>query len=101
MTSPYIRAAQKYPHIREQALERLNHRPDHAGRPEWIVEDDRPDKPAKPPGRPDTIDVAVIERARNEQGQFVGDDPTTPDVDEAWVEVTESTTPPSRGRRPS
>lgn len=24
-------------------------------------------------------------RARNELGQFVADDPATPDVDEAWV----------------
>lgn len=26
-------------------------------------------------------------RARNELGQFVGDDPTTPDINEAWVEA--------------
>ena len=26
-------------------------------------------------------------RARDAQGQFVADDPATPDVDEAWVEV--------------
>lgn len=29
---------------------------------------------------------AVAERARNELGQFVADDPATPDVNEAWVE---------------
>jgi hypothetical protein len=28
-------------------------------------------------------------RARNELGQFIGDDPTTPNVNEAWVEVTD------------
>ena len=27
------------------------------------------------------------ERARDEQGRFIADDPSTPDVDEAWVEV--------------
>lgn len=26
-------------------------------------------------------------RARDERGQFVADDPRTPDVNEAWVEV--------------
>lgn len=26
-------------------------------------------------------------RARDEEGKFLGDDPATPDVDEAWVEV--------------
>ena len=25
-------------------------------------------------------------RARNEKGQLIGDDPSTPDVNEAWVE---------------
>ena len=35
----------------------------------------------------DVVDVAVIERARNEKGHFIADDPATPDVNEAWVEV--------------
>jgi hypothetical protein len=39
MTNPYIRAAQKFPHIREQALERAGKRPEWAGRP------------GKPPGK--------------------------------------------------
>ena len=26
-------------------------------------------------------------RARDEEGKYLGDDPATPDVDEAWVEV--------------
>lgn len=26
-------------------------------------------------------------RARDEQGRFVGDDPTTPDVNEAWTDA--------------
>jgi hypothetical protein len=29
----------------------------------------------------------VLLRARNDLGQYVGDDPETPDVNEAWVEV--------------
>ena len=28
----------------------------------------------------------VLVRARNDLGQFVGDDPSTPDINEAWVE---------------
>ena len=28
-----------------------------------------------------------LERARDEMGRFIADDPSTPDVDEAWVEV--------------
>lgn len=31
--------------------------------------------------------IKVIERARDELGQFISDDPSTPDVNEAWVEV--------------
>ena len=34
----------------------------------------------------DTETVRV--RARNEKGQLVGDDPSTPDVNEAWVVKT-------------
>ena len=30
-------------------------------------------------------------RAKNEQGQFVGDNPSTPDVNEAWVETPSET----------
>lgn len=32
-----------------------------------------------------------LERARDEQGRFVGDDPATPAVNEAWVEVSDGT----------
>lgn len=32
--------------------------------------------------------VAQLERARNADGTFAADDPTTPDVDEAWVAPT-------------
>jgi hypothetical protein len=31
-------------------------------------------------------------RARNDLGQYVGDDPATPAVDEAWVAVDNDTT---------
>jgi hypothetical protein len=36
----------------------------------------------------EVVDVAVVERARDDQGRFIEDDPTTPDIDEAWVEVS-------------
>ena len=35
----------------------------------------------------EVVDVAMIKRARDAQGQFIADDPATPDADEAWVEV--------------
>ena len=34
----------------------------------------------------------LLVRARNELGQYVGDDPSTPDVDEAWVAVEDNDT---------
>jgi hypothetical protein len=89
MTNPYLRAAQRHAHIRQQALERLNQRP---ARYEWIAEDERP---ATPPSSPATIDVAVIKRARDERGQFIPDDPSTPDINEAWQIVPELGKPPS------
>jgi hypothetical protein len=39
-----------------------------------------PSNPSQPPRR----------RARNSKGKFLGDDPSTPDVNEAWVEATDS-----------
>ena len=30
----------------------------------------------------------TLVRARNADGTYMADDPSTPDVDEAWVEVT-------------
>jgi hypothetical protein len=62
MTSPYLRAAAR---LRAQAALKLQARLDE-----------------------EVIDVAVIERARDDQGRFIEDDPSTPDVDEAWVEVS-------------
>jgi hypothetical protein len=62
MTSPYLRAAAR---LRAQAALKLQARLDE-----------------------EVLDVAVIERARDANGQFIPDDPSTPDVDEAWVEVS-------------
>lgn len=39
------------------------------------------------PSEPGAADDTVLIRARNEQGQYVGDNPETPTTDEAWVEV--------------
>jgi hypothetical protein len=61
MNNPYLRAAAR---LRAQAALKLQARLDE-----------------------EVIDVAVIERARDANGQFIPDDPSTPDVDEAWVEV--------------
>jgi hypothetical protein len=66
MTSPYLRAAAR---LRAQAALKLQARLDEA--------------PIE------VVDVAVIKRARDTNGQFIPDDPTTPDVDEAWVEVSQ------------
>jgi hypothetical protein len=62
-TSPYLRAAAR---LRAQAALKLQARLDEA--------------PIE------VIDVAVVERARDANGQFIPDDPSTPDVDEAWVQ---------------
>ena len=62
--NPYLRAAAR---LRAQAALKLQARLDEA--------------PIE------VLDVAVIERARDANGQFIPDDPATPDVDEAWVKV--------------
>ena len=67
MTNPYLRAADR---LRKEAQLKLQARL------------------AKEAGA-DVVDVAVIERARNEKGHFIADDPATPDVSEAWVEVSQ------------
>jgi hypothetical protein len=68
MNNPYLRAAAR---LRAQAALKLQARLDEA--------------PIE------VVDVAVVERARDANGQFIPDDPSTPDVDEAWVKVTEVT----------
>lgn len=67
-TNPYIRAAEKSFELREKALEALEKRQQE---------------------QTEVIDGILLERARDEQGRFIPDDPTTADVNEAWVEVTE------------
>jgi hypothetical protein len=62
MNNPYLRAAAR---LRAQAALKLQARLDE-----------------------EVIDVAVVERARDANGQFIPDDPSTPDVDEAWAEVS-------------
>jgi hypothetical protein len=62
-TSPYLRAAAR---LRAEAALKLEQRLD-----EEAIE---------------VVDVAVVERARDANGQFIPDDPSTPDVDEAWVQ---------------
>lgn len=64
--SPYLRAAAR---LRAQAALKLQARLDEA--------------PIE------VVDVAVVERAHYANGQFIPDDPSTPDVDEAWVEVSQ------------
>ena len=62
MNNPYLRAAAR---LRAQAALKLQARLDEA--------------PIE------VVDVAVIKRARDANGQFIPDDPSTPDIDEAWV----------------
>jgi hypothetical protein len=87
--NPYLRAAQKFPAIRQQAAERLSKRPDHAGRPiiPEVVED-RPQPPATLGRKPEPAqDAVVVRRAKDSKGRFKADDPTTPG-DEAWEELS-------------
>ena len=63
MTSPYLRAAAR---LRAEAELKLQSR---------LIED----------AAIEVVDVAVVERARDDQGRFIEDDPSTPDVDEALV----------------
>lgn len=55
--NPYIRAAKKYPELKEKAITALQNRQQEA--PQLV-------------------------RARDENGRFIADDPNTPE-DEAWV----------------
>lgn len=65
MTNPYIRAAKAIPAIKEEATVKLEQR---------LQED------------AEIIDGILMERARDEQGRFIADDPSTPE-NEAWREV--------------
>ncbi len=86
--NPYLRAAQKFPALRQQAAERLSKRPGH-GRPiiPEVVED-RPLPPATLGRKPEPAqDAVVVRRAKDSKGRFKADDPTTPE-DEAWEELS-------------
>jgi hypothetical protein len=70
--NPYIRSAARNEALRLKALEKLQARQAEVAPAELL-------EPIE------TVDVQVIERARDpETGQFLADDPTTPDVNEAW-----------------
>jgi hypothetical protein len=74
--NPYLRAAANSEALRLHAAEKLQARQAEAA-------------PAEPLEPIETVDVQVIERARDpETGQFLADDPTTPDVNEAWEIVS-------------
>ena len=63
MTSPYLRAAARLlAHAELKLQQRLAE--------ESAIE---------------VVDVAVDERARDDQGRFIEDDPSTPDIDEDWI----------------
>lgn len=59
MTNPYLRAAAKHEHVRQQLVERASKRPEFAGKPEKLqklkaemakpVKPEPPEKPIKPP----------------------------------------------------
>lgn len=60
--NPYLRAAEHCPEIRAQAVAALEER------------------------RSEAPDGDLMERARDEEGRFIGDDPATPE-NEAWRQV--------------
>ena len=68
-TNPYLRAAERFPELKEKALEAL-------------------EKRQREQAETEVIDGVLMKRARDEQGRFIADDPTTPE-NEAWVEVGE------------
>ena len=64
MTSPYLRAAAR---LRAQAALKLEQR---LGEEVAAIE---------------VVDVAVAVRARDDQGRFIEAEPSTPEIDEAWI----------------
>tara|TARA_A200000159_G_scaffold49797_1_gene45993 strand:- start:310 stop:708 length:399 start_codon:yes stop_codon:yes gene_type:complete len=75
---------------------------------EWAIEikDDAPEEVGEPVKmEEDTSEEEEPKRARNEKGHYVADDPSTPDVNEAWEggeapeeKEEESPAPKKRGR---
>jgi hypothetical protein len=75
MINAYLRAAANSEALRLQAAEKLQARQTEVAPAELL-------EPIE------AVDVQVIERARDpETGQFLADDPTTSDINEAW-EIT-------------
>jgi hypothetical protein len=88
--NPYLRAAARNEALRLQALEKLQARQAEAEAAPAELLDSPPAAP-EPEESIEAVDVQVIERARDPQtGQFLPDDPTTPDVNEAWVVMEEA-----------
>lgn len=58
-TNPYIRASEKFEELKEKALRALEKR------------------------QQEETEI-VVERARDDQGRFIADDPSTAEVNEAW-----------------
>lgn len=83
--NPYIRAAARNEALRQQALEKLQARESEAAALELLEPEP---EPAAPPAPVETVDVQAIQRARNSDGTYRADDPTTPDVNEAWEVVS-------------
>jgi len=74
--NPYLRAAANSETLRLQAAEKLQARQAEVAPAELL-------EPIE------TVEVQEIERARDpETGQFLADDPTTPDVNEAWKNIS-------------
>jgi len=55
---------------------------------EFIKEQEAPAKKKAPKKKAKVEEELVMERARDENGHFIADDPSTPDVNEAWVVKT-------------
>jgi hypothetical protein len=91
--NPYIRAAQKHPHICDQIAERASKRPEWAGKAAMLQRLQA--EVGKLRGKADKFDR---ERARNVLGQFKGDNPETPEINEAWEPVPAAPEPPKRDR---
>jgi len=55
---------------------------------EFIKEQESAPKKKAPKKKAKVEEELVMERARDENGHFIADDPSTPDVNEAWVVKT-------------
>lgn len=55
---------------------------------DFIKQNDKPAKAPKATKKPVVEEKLEMVRARTDDGQFIADDPSTPDVNEAWVVKT-------------